>query len=373
MSFIFWGFARGGSSAAIGGPAIPGQEVGPVKRVRVEDSAGAILCHDLTKIVPGEFKGAAFRKGHIIREEDIPELLKMGKAHIFVWEQSPGLLHEDEAAIRIARAAVGSAETYGITLSDPREGKVNLVAAIPGLLKVNVDALDEVNSIDQIAFSTRHGNTPVTAGAVLAGTRVIPMVIEESAVRAVEDICAREGGLIQLKPFREMRAGIITTGSEVLKGRIVDRFGPAVEAKVKKYGSSVIKQVYVGDDAGAISASIKEMAAAGVELILVTGGMSVDPDDVTPLGIRQTGAEVVTYGSPVLPGSMFMLAYLGELPIMGLPGCVMYESATIFDLVLPRVLAGERVTRKEIVRLGHGGLCLRCAECRFPDCSFGKR
>lgn len=342
-----------------------------MKRIRVEESVGCVLAHDLTKIVPGEFKGCRFKKGHIIQEEDIPELLNMGKEHIYVLELGPQDVHEDEAALRLARAAVGW-ESIGLKIGEPSEGRVNVIAEYPGLLKVNLSALKAINQIPEVILATLHNNYPVQGGQTVAGTRIIPVVTKEEYVARAEEICRAAGGILKILPYRSLRVGIITTGNEVYKGRIKDAFGPVVKAKIVQYGCRVEEEKIVPDDAMLISQAIKDMVGRGLELILVTGGMSVDPDDVTPLGIRLTGAEVVTYGAPVLPGAMFMLAYLKDVPLMGLPACVMYYRATIFDLVLPRILAGERLTKADIAGFAAGGLCLGCKECRYPACPFGK-
>ncbi|WP_338832971.1 Putative competence-damage inducible protein [Moorella humiferrea] len=341
------------------------------RKVRVEESVGTVLAHDLTKIVPGEFKGRRFKKGHIIQAEDIPELLRMGKEHLYVLALGPDEVHEDEAAIRLARAAAGDGD-HGLEFSEPQEGKVNISAARNGLLKINLPVLEQVNEGSDIILATLHNNYPVSAGQVVAGTRLIPLVGPRAEIERIEDLCRRAGGIIRVAPYRRLRVGLITTGNEVYKGRVKDAFGPVVRAKIAAYGSEVVREEVVPDDAEAIRQAIATMIAAGMEMVVLTGGMSVDPDDVTPEGIRRSGAEVVTYGAPVLPGAMFMLAYLGEVPVMGLPGCVMYYRATIFDLVLPRVLAGERLTRKDIAGLAAGGLCQGCPQCRYPACAFGK-
>lgn len=342
-----------------------------MKKLRVEDSIGHVLAHDLTKIVPGQFKGRRFKKGHIIKPEDIPELLQMGKEHIYVLELGPEEIHEDEAALRLAQAAIGQGDN-GIRLGEPNEGKVNLVASRTGLFKVNLPALQEVNKVGEVILATLHNNYPVQEGQVVAGTRLIPLVTHKKVIIKVEEICKEAGGILQVVPYRRMRVGLITTGNEVYKGRIKDAFGPVVRAKVAQYGSEVQEERIVPDDAVIISQAIREMAGRNLDLIILTGGMSVDPDDVTPAGIRLSGAEVVIYGAPVLPGAMFMLAYLDHIPLVGLPGCVMYYRATIFDLVLPRLLIGERPTREDIAGLAAGGLCLGCPECRYPACPFGK-
>lgn len=308
-----------------------------------------MLCHDLTRIVPGQEKGPAFRKGHVVQSADIPLLLAMGKEHLYVWEAQPGMIHEEEAAERLARAGVRG----GIQWAAPREGKVTLKAAHPGLLRVDVDRLEAINGIDEITIATLRDRTAVTAGQTLAGCKVTPLVIDEQKVETAEAI----GGWIEVKPYRIRPAAIIVTGSEVAKGRIEDKFGPVVAAKLAAFGCPVVYQAVSGDEPDVTAAKIAEAAAAGAELILCTGGMSVDPDDATPGAIRRSGAEIVTYGAPVLPGSMFMMGYLGaQCVVMGLPGAVMFESRTLFDVVLPMVLADERLTKRDFVRLGHGGL-----------------
>lgn len=339
-----------------------------MKTVPVREAVGTVLCHDLTRIVRGEFKGPAFRKGHIVQAEDIPKLLSMGKENLYVWEIHSGLLHENEAAIRMAEAAAGE----GIDLSEPREGKVDLRAARDGLLKIGVDALEEINSIDQVVFSTLHNNQRVSKGKLVAGTRVIPLVIENEKIGQVEKICGNHGPLIEVRPLRSLDVGIVTTGSEVFHGRIKDQFGPVVARKLEDAGCRIIGRALASDRVELIVGAILDFIGRGAQMVTVTGGMSVDPDDVTPAAIRAAGGREVTYGAPVLPGAMFLLAYIGEIPVLGLPGCVMYSRTTIFDLVLPRIQAGEALTRRDFVQLGHGGLCVQCESCKYPDCSFGK-
>lgn len=337
-----------------------------VQVIRVEDAVGKVLSHDITRIVRGEFKGPAFRKGYIICREDIDALRKLGKDQIYVLELEAGDVHEDEAGVRLGRAVAGS----GVTWSGPKESRVNLFAARDGLLKINIAALEAVNDLPEVVLSTLPNNTPVAEGEMLAGTKVIPLVVREEVVKAVEDLCA-PGGIISVEPFQSRKVGVIVTGGEVYHGRIKDSFGPVLQQKVESHGSEVLGVNYSPDDAGEISRLINEMLGSGAELVLVSGGMSVDPDDVTPEGIRLSGAVIEKYGAPVLPGAMFLLAYRGEIPIIGVPACGMYYRTTILDLVLPRLLTGERLTRRDIVALAHGGLCRSCRECRYPHCSFG--
>lgn len=339
-----------------------------MKIVPVQEAVGMVLCHDITQIIPGKFKGRAFKKGHVVQYEDIPKLLDIGKQNLYVWEVNKDLLHEDEAAIRIASAAAGS----GIALTEPKEGKVNLVAKHKGLLKVNTEALYSINEQEEVMFATLHTNQLVEADKAVAGTRIIPLVINNDKIQNIEEICRNTFPLVEVKPFQAKRVGIVTTGSEVFHGRIKDKFGPVVTKKVEALGSTVIRQIFVSDSTEMIVDAINQLLREGAELITVTGGMSVDPDDVTPAGIRAAGGRIVTYGAPTLPGAMFMVAYLGKVPVLGLPGCVMYSRSSIFDLVVPRIMAGEEISRRDIVALGHGGLCVNCPECRYPDCGFGK-
>ncbi|MDP4109063.1 MAG: molybdopterin-binding protein [Bacillota bacterium] len=339
-----------------------------MKEVRVEDAVGMVLCHDMTRIVPGEFKGCAFRKGHIIREEDIETLLDMGKKHIFVWDLEEGYVHENDAALRMAQAAAGP----GINRSEPKEGKINLTAACRGVLKINVELLYSVNGTDEICFSTIHGNKLVEEGKLLAGTRVIPLVVKEEILRNFEEECKKQGPLIRVMPLKPAKIGIVTTGSEIKSGRIQDKFGPVLRQKAEELGAEAIGQVFSGDDIDAIRDGILGFIDKGADIVEVTGGMSVDPDDRTPGAIRSCGGEVVTYGTPVLPGAMFMLSYVKGVPVVGLPGCVMYSKRTVYDLIMPRLTAGEKLSKRDFIRLAHGGQCMGCEPCVFPDCGFGE-
>jgi len=338
-----------------------------MKTIPVQEAVGTVLGHDITRIVPGQGKGTAYRKGHIITREDIPGLLTVGKENIFVFDLRQGFVHEDDAALRLARAARGQ----GLTLSAPSEGKVTLTAAHAGLLKVDVERLTALNLIPDMVFATAHSNQQVDAGRPVAGTRVVPLVIEEEKLERAELVL--EGSpLIEVKPFAPFKVGMVTTGSEVFSGRIRDGFGPVVRRKFESLGSSVFHQIIVNDEIPMCVAAIRELLAEGAQMIVVTGGMSVDPDDQTPASIREAGGKVVGYGAPVLPGAMFLLAMIGSVPVLGLPGCVMYHKASIFDLIVPRLLAGEQVTARDMASLGHGGLCMACPECRYPICPFGK-
>lgn len=339
------------------------------KSVPLEEAVGMMLGHDLTQIIPGEFKGPAFKKGHVIKEEDVSRLLDMGKRNIFVLDPEDGYVHENDAAERIAKAASGN----GIRLTEPSEGRINFISTGSGLLKVNREALLKINSVEDITFATIHGNQIVEPGTGLAGTRIIPLATVEKNIAEVERICETFHPVIDVKPFRNLKVGIVTTGSEVFSGRIKDKFGPVLKKKFAGLNCEVIRQIFVSDDIEKTVAAIHELINEGAELVALTGGMSVDPDDQTPSSIRAAGADIVTYGAPVYPGAMFMLGYIGDIPVVGLPGCVMYHRASIFELIVPLIVAGEEVTKEYISSLGHGGFCSNCKECRYPVCGFGKQ
>ena len=339
-----------------------------MKLIDTKDAVGQVLCHDMTQIIRGVTKDARFRKGHIVTEEDIPVLLSMGKEHIYVWERKEGILHEDEAAVRLAALC----QNDNMAASPVKEGKIELSAACDGLFRVDVERLAALNIQDDIMIATRHTNTVVHKGDKLAGTRIIPLVIPEEKLDAVVTR-AGDTPIMELLPFQLKTCGLITTGNEVSKGRIQDTFTPVIVDKLAAFGVTVTEHHFPGDDMQAITDAILDCKAKGVDMVLCTGGMSVDPDDRTPGAIKATGANIVSYGAPVLPGAMFLLGYFDDgTPVMGLPGCVMYAKATIFDLILPRVCAKVPVTRKDLAMLGHGGLCLGCEECHYPICPFGK-
>ena len=339
-----------------------------MKLIKTVDAVGHVLCHDLTQIIPGEFKGARFRKGHVVTEEDIPVLLSMGKENLYVWEMQPGIVHENDAAERLCALCISD----GMGRSEVKEGKIELTAARAGLFTVDSARLRAVNAIDELMIATRHGNTPVQPGDKLCGTRVIPLVIEEEKLVQAEKAVGAEP-LLRILPYKLRTCAIITTGSEVYSGRIEDKFTPVLIKKLAAYGIEVTKHTTVDDGMDRIEEAIREAREEKPDLILCTGGMSVDPDDNTPGAIKKSGANIVTYGAPVLPGAMLLLGYYDDgTPVLGLPGCVMYAKATVFDLVLPRIAAGVRLCKEDFVQMGEGGLCLGCTPCHYPACPFGK-
>lgn len=342
-----------------------------MKEIRTEDAVGHVLCHDITQIIKDEKKGVLFKKGHIVREEDIPALLSVGKEHLFVWEKQEGFLHENEGAQILYKICAGD-YMHG---TEVKEGKIELIADCDGLLKIRKKQLLEVNSLGEMMIASRHGNFPVRKGDKIAGTRIIPLVIEKEKMDRAEKLAGEEP-LFSILPFKNKKAGIVTTGSEVKKGLIQDTFTPVLKEKLGEYSCQVLGQTTPGDDRRQITADILKFIEEDADMVICSGGMSVDPDDRTPGAIKDTGAQIITYGAPVLPGAMLLLAYYKKngksIPILGLPGCVMYAKRTVFDLIFPRIMADDPVKAEEIAAYGEGGLCLNCSVCTFPNCGFGK-
>lgn len=339
-----------------------------MKLIKTEEAVGQVLCHDITQIIKGVTKDAVFRKGHVVKEEDIPVLLSVGKENLYIWEKDEDMLHENDAAEILYEICKGE---Y-MHPTPVKEGKIELIADVDGVLKIDRELLYGINSMGEMMIASRHGDFPIRKGEKIAGTRVIPLVISKEKMEKAK-ILAGDKHIFSIKPYQLKKVGVVTTGNEVLKNRIQDTFTPVIVDKLKEYGMDMVMHALPGDDNAAITKAVKDMIEQGMDMVICSGGMSVDPDDRTPLAIKNTGAEIVTYGAPVLPGAMFMLAYYeGEIPVLGLPGCVMYAKRTIFDLVLPRIAAGEKLKKEDLDRLGEGGLCLSCERCTFPNCGFGK-
>ncbi|MHB8880583.1 MAG: molybdopterin-binding protein [Thermodesulfovibrionales bacterium] len=406
------------------------------RKLPAKEAVGTVLAHDITEIRPGEFKGRAFKKGHIIREEDICHLQRLGKENLFVLSISEDEMHEDDAAHTLAQALMGK----GVRIKgEPKEGKINIIAEVDGLLQVNTDALLAFNMLGDVMCATVHTNTVVKKGQTVAATRAIPLIVKKDVVQeavriAVGAQCIApvvdvsgldvpggatlaapsvgQGGIISVREIRRPKAGVVITGNEVYYGRIKDAFGPVISKKIEAMDGEIVGTYYAPDDEAFIEARLRELINAGADLLITTGGMSVDPDDVTRFAIRSLGATEMTYGSAVLPGAMFLVGYIAKeqsaisnqltaqnpessavsqqasalspdnskfkiqnsklIPILGIPACGMYAATTVFDLILPRVLAGETIGRRELAQLGHGGLCMKCEVCRYPVCPFGK-
>lgn len=337
-----------------------------MKLIKTTDAVGHVLCHDLTQIIKGVTKDARFRKGHIVTQEDIDVLLSMGKENLYVLEKDENMLHENEAAEVLCKLCINE---YMKT-SEMKEGKIELISEINGLLKIDTKKLMQINSLGEMMIATRHNNTVVKPNDKLAGMRVIPLLIEKEKMEKASQVTNHP--ILEIKPFVIKKAAIITTGSEVYKGRIQDTFTPVIRKKLAEYDIEVIYHEIVDDNDEMTTSAIVKAIELGAEFVICTGGMSVDPDDKTPLAIKNTKANIISYGAPVLPGAMFLLAYLNNVPIVGLPGCVMYARRTIFDIVLPRIIARDEITAFDLASLGEGGLCLNCDVCTYPNCGFGK-
>ncbi|WP_028583035.1 molybdopterin-binding protein [Desulfogranum mediterraneum] len=337
--------------------------------VPVEQAVGMVLPHDITEIVRDSFKGRAFKKGHVIQPEDVEHLRRLGKDNIYVLELSEYEIHENEAGLLLAQALAGSGAEFA---KDVVEGKVAISAACDGLLKVNQEALLQFNMLGEVMCATLQDNTPVQQGEQIGATRLIPLVARRRLVERAVSIASVDEPILRVLPLRQVQAGLVITGNEVYYGRIEDRFEEVLRDKLEALGSEVIEVGFAPDNPEHIAAEIHKCLARGAELIVTSGGMSVDPDDVTRQGIKAAGASDMVYGTPVLPGAMFLVARIGEVPVLGLPACGMFHHVTVFDLVLPRILSGEAIGRRELAELGHGGLCRNCKHCQYPICSFGK-
>jgi hypothetical protein len=340
-----------------------------IKTISLEEAVGTQLAHDITEIRPGEFKGPAFRKGHNVCDEDICRLQRLGKNHLYVIDLEADEIHENEAAAILAGALAGEGIAWE---NNPREGKINLHAARDGLLRVDVQALAAFNLVDEVMCATLHSHTLVKQGELVGGTRALPLIMKRAPIERAAAIASQNGGVLEVKPLQQARAGLVVTGNEVYHGLIQDRFAPTLTGKIEALGSEVANLSFAPDDAEAIARAIRAHLDRGCNLLLLSGGMSVDPDDVTRHGIRLAGATEMHYGAAVLPGAMFLVAYLGDVPLLGVPACALHHGATALDLVLPRILAGEHIGKTELAFLGHGGLCRDCPECTYPRCSFGK-
>jgi hypothetical protein len=338
--------------------------------VSIEAAVGHALAHDITEIRPGEFKGAAFHRGHILQEDDLEHLRRLGKNHLYILNQETHEMHEDEAAEKIAHALCGVGVGWeGI----PKEGKITLKATRDGLFTVAVPTLTKFNGMGDLMCATRHTHCVVKKGEKVAGTRAIPLMIDANRVhKAVRIAEAAKGGVLRVLPLKQAKVGVMITGNEVYHGRIEDRFEPIIRKKVTGLNGTIHGVCFLPDDDQRIADAALNFVKEGVDVLITTGGMSVDPDDRTRFGLKKAGARNMLYGSAVLPGAMFMIATLKGIPVLGIPACGLFAQATVFDLVYPRILAGERITRKNLAKLGHGGLCLQCEPCRYPECSFGK-
>ncbi len=340
-----------------------------LKKIDLKDAVGTKLAHDITEIRPGEFKGPAFLKGHTVCNEDLCHLQKLGKNHLYQIDLAEDEIHEDEAAAILAAGLAGD----GIVWQDaPREGKIKLLAERDGLFTVNTTSLAAFNMVDEVMCATLHNHTLVKKGDLVAATRAIPLIMQRAPIERAAAIAQQNGATLSVKTLRKAKAGLVITGNEVYHGLIEDRFAPILTEKVTALGSTVEALAFAPDDPEIINSAIQTQLERGCDLLMLSGGMSVDPDDVTRRGIRMAGAAEMHYGSAVLPGAMFLVAYIGDVPLLGVPACGLYHRTTVLDLVLPRILAGEKIGKVELALLGHGGLCRDCEVCVYPHCPFGK-
>ena len=340
-----------------------------LRKIDLKEAVGTELAHDITEIRPGEFKGPAFRKGHTVCDDDICHLQKLGKNHLYLIDLEEDEVHENQAASILASGLAGEGIDWK---DDPKEGKIGLHAAVDGLLSVDKASLAAFNMVDEVMCATLHSHTLVKKGALVAATRAIPLVMKRAPVERASAIAGQNGGVVSIRPLRKAKVGLVITGSEVYHGLIEDKFAPTLSSKITGLGSEVEDVIFAPDDEEMIAAAIRNHLERGCDLLLLSGGMSVDPDDVTRKAIRQAGADDVHYGAAALPGAMFLTAYIGEIPLLGVPACGLHHRITVLDLVLPRILSGEKIGKKELAFIGHGGLCKDCPECSYPHCPFGK-
>lgn len=337
-----------------------------MKKVKVENAIGMTLCHDITAMRDG-FKGALFKRGHVIAAEDIPVLLDIGKKTIFVWEEHAGEIHEEDAALRMAAMAPVELAHY----TGPSEGKMQLMADQRGMFRVDTRLLQELNSIGDLTITSLPDHYPVKAGARIASMRIVPLVTQEEQIIRAETLCAGKK-LFDLRPYKSLKVGIIITGSEIYTGRIKDKFESVARKKLEQYPAEILGVAVCDDELDMLVNAAKGFLAQGAEMLIFSGGMSVDPDDLTPSAIRTLGADVVSHGVPAQPGNMTLAAYLGDVAILGVPGAAISMPTTIFDVLLPQVFTGDKLTKEDMVRLGDGGLCQQCKPCHFPNCTFGR-
>lgn len=335
-------------------------------KIAVENAVGMTLCHDVTVIKDG-YKGPLYKRGHVIAPADIPQLLNIGKHHIFVWEENAGEIHEEDCALRFAAMAPVPHSHY----IGPSEGKVTLISDTDGLFCVDTVLLKALNSIQDITITALPNHYPIKKGSRIASMRIIPLVTKEANIVAAETLC-RGNNLFRILPYQLMKVGIIITGSEVYNGLIKDKFESIARDRLASYPCEILGATICSDDSKMITDAANEFLESGVDLLIFHGGMSVDPDDLTPTTIRSLGADIITYGVPAQPGNMSLIAYLGNTTILGVPSSAISNRTSMFDVVLPQVFSGKRFTKDELLNLGNGSLCQQCETCHFPNCTFGK-
>lgn len=322
-----------------------------LKTIKTVDAVGHILANDVTRIVPGEFKGRLFSKGHKIREEDVAPLLDIGKDILYVWEQQPGFVHENDAAVRLGNILKGD----NLTFSEIKEGKINMISTVNGVLKIDTDLLFELNMIDEVLAITKPNLNYVEIGETVAGTRVVPLLIDEEKILKAEALITKP--IISVKPIVRKKVAIVTTGNEIFYGRIEEKFRGILTPKLTRFGCEIVDQTIVPDDLDTAVKAIQKYLDEGIDLVICTGGMSVDASDITPIAIGEVCENVVSYGMPILTGSMTMVGYTkNKTPLLGLPAGVLFTDKSSLDILIHRILADDEITREDIARYGNGGL-----------------
>lgn len=337
-----------------------------MKKIKVEEAIGMAICHDITEMRDG-FKGARFKRGHVIQEEDIPKFLDLGKRTVFVWEENAGEIHEEDCALRMMEMT----KLPNVSFQGPSEGKMLMIAEERGMFRANIALQREINSIGDITISSLPDHYPVEKGARLASMRIVPLVTKEEQIIKAEELC-KEQKLFELYPYKAKKVGVIITGSEVYTGRIKDKFEPVIRAKLKNFPSKILGVTICDDELDMIVKAGQQYLDQGADFLIFTGGMSVDPDDLTPTAIRKLGAEIISHGVPAQPGNMTLIAYLDQVAILGVPGAAISLPTTMFDVFLPQIFAGIKFTKQDLVNLGDGGLCQLCKQCHWPNCTFGR-
>jgi hypothetical protein len=331
-----------------------GEDTMRLQLMPVEHAVGHVLCHNLADAQGRK----AFAKGRLLAEGDVARLRELGHATVRVAVLDAGDVREDEAAARLAAAVAGP----GVTATPAHSGRVNLRAAVSGPLEVDTAALLAVNEMDGLTLATLPTHSFVAAGRTLATIKVIPFAVSGAELACAEAAARRAGGVLRVRPLLLRAVGVVLVSSAAARLRVERGVYPAIEARVLALGGTVAERRSVEPAEAAVAAALDELRTAGMELIIVAGETSVvDLDDVTPRGVALVGGRVEHYGAPVEPGNLLLLAYLARrdaapLPVLGAPGCVRSRDTNIVDLLLPRLMAGEQLRRRDIVALGHGGL-----------------
>ncbi|MFA7165057.1 MAG: FmdE family protein [Desulfoplanes sp.] len=340
-----------------------------IRTIASEKAQGKKIVHDMTRIEPGKSKGAAFRKGATFDVGDLCRLQKMGRNQVYVHEKdvSDQWVHENTCARAFARAMAGPGV---LSEGDPREGKMTLMAEYDGLLKVASETLATFNSCPGVMVACRKGWTLVKKGDEIAGTRAIPLYLQQPLF---QQACAvlEHHAIFQILPLKKAKTGVLITGDEIFNGTIEDRFEEVIRTKLDAFGCPLQKVIFAPDQREAIRDAALQLLAEGCDLIITTAGLSVDPGDVTRHGLVDAGACDLIYGIPVLPGAMSLVGKIGTARLLGVPACALFFKRTALDLLLPRLLTSAEITRDDLARMGEGGLCLGCTTCHFPNCSFG--